>query len=61
MNREDALAAAEAFPQALIFPVHHTGWEHFSESQQTLIDAFAEAGLSHRLRPLEPGVAVEMG
>jgi len=60
MNRGDAVATALAFPEALVFPVHHSGWEHFSENQQTLIDAFAAAGLSSRLRPLEPGVTVEM-
>lgn len=60
MNSEDAVATATAFPQALIFPVHHSGWEHFSESQQTLMDAFAKAGLRNRLRPLEAGVTVEM-
>lgn len=60
MTHEDALATAAAFPGALIFPVHHNGWEHFSESQQTLKDAFAQAGMIHRLRPLEPGVPVEM-
>jgi L-ascorbate metabolism protein UlaG (beta-lactamase superfamily) len=60
MTHEDALATAAAFPDALIFPVHHNGWEHFSESQQTLKDAFAQAGVIHRLRPLEPGVPVEI-
>jgi L-ascorbate metabolism protein UlaG (beta-lactamase superfamily) len=55
MNREDAIATARAFPHAKIFPVHHNGWEHFSENQQTLVDAFAENGLSGQLRPLELG------
>ena len=60
MNHEDAIATAKAFPQARIFPVHHGGWEHFSESQQTLIDAFAREGLSERLRPLEPKIATSL-
>lgn len=60
MNRDDAVATALAFPEALVFPVHHSGWEHFSENQQTLIDAFEAAGLSSRLRPLEPGKPVKM-
>lgn len=55
MNSEDALATARAFPRARIFPVHTSGWEHFSESQQTLIEAFAENNLSSHLHPLEPG------
>jgi len=56
MNKEDAVAMALAFSKARIFPVHHQGWEHFSENQQTLIDAFAASGLSDRLQPLELGV-----
>jgi L-ascorbate metabolism protein UlaG (beta-lactamase superfamily) len=56
MNAEDAIATAHSFPNACIFPVHHHGWEHFSENQQTLIDAFAKQGLAHRLQPLELGV-----
>lgn len=58
MNHSDAIATARAFPRARIFPVHHHGWEHFSESQQTLIDAFAAEGLIDRLQPLRAGVPV---
>ena len=61
MNTKDAIATAHAFPQAQIYPVHHQGWEHFTENQQDLVAAFAEAGLSGQLRPLELGVPVEMG
>jgi L-ascorbate metabolism protein UlaG (beta-lactamase superfamily) len=56
MDVEDALATARAFPEAAIFPVHHRGWKHFSESQQDLVRSFAEHGLSSQLYPLEPGV-----
>ncbi len=58
MNTEDAVATALAFRNARIFPVHHQGWEHFSENQQSLVAAFDEAGLGDRLQPLEPGVTV---
>lgn len=60
MNIKDAISTAQAFPQARIFPVHHQGWEHVTESQQDLVSAFASAGLSERLHPLEPGVPVEL-
>jgi len=60
MNTKDAIATAQAFPHALIYPVHHQGWEHFTEGQEDLIAAFASAGLAGRLRPLELGVPVEM-
>jgi L-ascorbate metabolism protein UlaG (beta-lactamase superfamily) len=59
MDRNDAVATARAFPRARIFPVHHSGWEHFSENQDALIDAFAESGLTDRLQPLTEGVPVE--
>jgi len=58
MNHDDAIATARAFPLARIFPVHHQGWEHFSESQQTLLDAFAAAAMAERIEPLFAGVPV---
>jgi hypothetical protein len=36
--------------------VHHQGWEHFSESQQTLLDAFTAAGMAEWIEPLFAGV-----
>jgi L-ascorbate metabolism protein UlaG (beta-lactamase superfamily) len=56
MDTADAIATALAFPAAQILPVHHQGWEHFSESQQDLVNAFAARGLEARLLPLELGV-----
>lgn len=61
MNTKDAIATAHAFPQAQIYPVHHQGWEHFTENQQDLMAAFAAASLSERLHPLELGTPVELG
>ena len=42
---------------AAILPLHFEGWEHFSESRTEVVDAFAGAGLSERLRWLTPGQA----
>jgi L-ascorbate metabolism protein UlaG (beta-lactamase superfamily) len=53
----EAVAAARAFAQATILPLHFEGWEHFSESRADVVDAFAHAGLSDRLRWLTPGRA----
>ena len=53
----EAVAAARAFPEAAILPLHFEGWEHFSESRTEVVDAFAGAGLGHRLRWLTPGQA----
>ncbi|HET6579240.1 MAG TPA: hypothetical protein VFG66_13015 [Gemmatimonadales bacterium] len=48
-------AAARAFGDALIIPLHFEGWAHFSESRDDLDQAFAAAGLSARLRWPVPG------
>ena len=53
----EAVAAARAFPGAAILPLHFEGWEHLSESRTEVVDAFAGAGLSERLRWLTPGQA----
>lgn len=60
MGAEDAVETAKAFPHAMIVPVHHQGWAHFSQSQGDIVRAFAAAGLSERLRPLELGVPVSL-
>lgn len=55
MNTADAVAAAQAFADATIVPVHYDGWEHFSEGQHDFERAFANAGLSSRVRWLKLG------
>lgn len=58
MTTEDALKTAEAFPRAMIVPVHYQGWEHFTEGRDDILQAFTGAELSARLRLLEPGETV---
>lgn len=60
MTADDAIETARAFPHATIVPVHHQGWAHFTQSQDDVIQAFAAAGLSDRLHPLELGVAATL-
>ncbi|HEU0028936.1 MAG TPA: MBL fold metallo-hydrolase [Ktedonobacterales bacterium] len=55
MTADDAVETARAFPRAAIVPVHHQGWAHFTQSQDDVIKAFAAAGLSDRLHPLQLG------
>jgi len=55
MTAEDGVAAARAFPEATIVPLHYEGWKHFSESRDEIEKSFAEAGLQHRLKWLEGG------
>ena len=56
----EAVAAARAFPEALIVPLHFEGWTHFSESRAEIDRAFAAAGLADRLRWPIAGQAMEL-
>lgn len=56
LNRRTAVEAARALGDASIVPVHAEGWDHFSESRESLVRAFRYAGLADRLVMLEPGV-----
>ena len=58
MTSEDGVAAARAFAEATIVPLHYEGWKHFSESRADVEKSFAEAGLQHRLKWLEAGQRV---
>lgn len=46
----EAVIAAQAFKDSAIVPLHFEGWAHFSESRAEIERAFAEAGLTDRLR-----------
>ncbi|MGB6067729.1 MAG: MBL fold metallo-hydrolase [Desulfomonilaceae bacterium] len=54
----EAVEAARAFADATIIPLHYEGWAHFSESRKEIEAAFASAGREHRLRWMEPGLAI---
>lgn len=49
MTARDGIAAARAFPDAIVVPLHFEGWAHFTESREVIQNAFIEAGLEHRL------------
>ena len=53
MNAEEA---AQAFASATIIPAHWEGWTHFQEPRAAIEQVFEEAGLSSRLRWLDPGI-----
>jgi L-ascorbate metabolism protein UlaG (beta-lactamase superfamily) len=55
MTAADGIAAARAFPKAIIVPVHYEGWAHFSESRDAIARAFAAAGIGSRIRWMELG------
>src|SRR5262249_843355 len=54
MATNEAVEVADAFPGAVIVPVHHSGWAHFSQSQDDLIKTFTTVGKVDRLRPVSP-------
>ncbi|HEY6987428.1 MAG TPA: MBL fold metallo-hydrolase [Bryobacteraceae bacterium] len=49
MTAEDGIAAARAFSDATIVPVHYEGWRHFSESRTDIETAFQKEGMEARL------------
>ena len=51
----EAVHLAQQWPHTAIVPLHFEGWAHFSEGAAEVRDAFASAGLAHRLTWLEPG------
>ncbi|PJI91005.1 MBL fold metallo-hydrolase [Luteimicrobium subarcticum] len=50
------VAAARLLPGATVVPVHADSWAHFSEDVDAVRRAFADAGLSDRLHPLQARV-----
>ena len=60
MDCNDAVEAAAAFNDAVIVPVHHEGWAHFTQSQDDLSQTFTALGFEHRLRRVEPGKVIRL-
>lgn len=60
MGSEDALEAAQAFPDAKLFAVHNEGWIHIKETQEQLADTFGKLGVGDRLTSLERGKPVQI-
>jgi L-ascorbate metabolism protein UlaG (beta-lactamase superfamily) len=58
MGSNDALEAANAFPNAAIVAIHNEGWVHFKEDAAQLADAFSKLGVASRLTALERGKPV---
>jgi L-ascorbate metabolism protein UlaG (beta-lactamase superfamily) len=55
MDTNDAVEAAAAFRDAVIVPVHHDGWAHFTQSQDDLAKTFQALGMAARLRRVTGG------
>jgi L-ascorbate metabolism protein UlaG (beta-lactamase superfamily) len=60
LTAAESVDAVRAFPNAVIVPLHFEGWMHFSEGRAPTQAALAAAGLSERVRWLEPGRATPL-
>ncbi|MET8137903.1 MBL fold metallo-hydrolase [Streptomyces sp. NPDC005251] len=60
LTSEDAARAAEILGAARVVPLHFEHWGHFTQDGSTLTKAFADAGLTDRLRLLEPGASTQV-
>jgi L-ascorbate metabolism protein UlaG (beta-lactamase superfamily) len=60
MGTNDAIDTAHAFPGATLIPLHAEGWSHYTENNNSLLEAFDILGIKHRLRILEPGIATRL-
>ena len=60
LTSTDAVEAARLLAAAVVVPVHTEGWAHFTEGPDQFAAAFAEAGLSDRVKLLEHGVATDL-
>ena len=57
MDTNDVIETAHEFSDAIIVPVRHDGWAHFTQSGDDLAKTFVALGFASRLRLLEPGIA----
>lgn len=60
LTSEAAAEAARMLGARHVVPLHFEHWAHFTEDGGALTKAFAEAGLTDRLRLLEPGGSVRL-
>ncbi|MEU6278383.1 MBL fold metallo-hydrolase [Streptomyces populi] len=60
LTAEDAARAAGILGAAQVVPLHFEHWGHFTEDGPTLTKAFAQAGLTDRLRLPAPGDRVRV-
>ena len=56
LTAAEGVRLAEAWPGAVVVPLHYEGWEHFTEGRAEIEASFEERGLLTRLCWLTPGV-----
>jgi L-ascorbate metabolism protein UlaG (beta-lactamase superfamily) len=57
LTSSDAAKAADLLGASQVVPLHVRGWAHFTEGPERISAAFADAGLSDRLRSIAPGAS----
>ncbi len=57
LTSADAAKAADLLGARQVVPLHVRGWAHFTEGPERITAAFADAGLSARLRSIAPGTS----
>ena len=60
MTSNDALETADAFPDAIMIPIHTEGWSHYTENNELISEAFKMLNLSKKLLVLEPGKKTDL-
>ncbi|MGA8217760.1 MAG: MBL fold metallo-hydrolase [Solirubrobacterales bacterium] len=60
LTPQTAVEAARLLGDGPVVPIHQEGWAHFSFGPEKLREAFAEASLENRLRPVSPGQQVAL-
>src|SRR5262249_37969318 len=55
MDTNDAIETAQAFPDAIIVPVHYEGWAHFKQSGDDLLKTFNTLGFDRACSCWSPG------
>ncbi|TDN97107.1 MBL fold metallo-hydrolase [Sunxiuqinia elliptica] len=60
MSVNDGIDTAFKFPEAMIIPLHHDGWKHYTQTGDDLKHSFAAVGIDDRLSLLQIGVETEM-
>ena len=56
MDTNDVIEVANAFPDAIVVPLHVDGWAHLTQSGEDIAASFSILGLGSRLRLLQSGI-----
>jgi L-ascorbate metabolism protein UlaG (beta-lactamase superfamily) len=55
LTSQNAAVAAIMLDAPIVVPLHVRGWSHFTEGPESIVAAFADMGIQHRLHVIDPG------